>query len=53
MAGLAQVQISSGAELVFQASLLQLRGHVPFSPPHKDADGNILLFNGEPQLAYH
>ena len=50
--GLAQVQISSGAELLFQASLLQLTGQTALSPPHKDAAGNILLFNGEPQPAY-
>ncbi|CAL5219898.1 g1823 [Coccomyxa viridis] len=45
--GVEEVEISSGARLLFQASLLQLRGHTPLPPPHKDAAGNILLFNGE------
>ena len=49
-----QVHLGSGATLVFQASLLQLRGHTPTAPVHKDTSGNILLFNGRLEhLAAH
>lgn len=46
-----QVHTGLRATLTFQASLLQLRGRTPLDPPHRDADGNILLFNGEHQPA--
>ncbi|CAK0764618.1 hypothetical protein CVIRNUC_003176 [Coccomyxa viridis] len=42
-----EVRLRSGATLVLQASLLQLRGRTPTTPVHKDSSGNILLFNGE------
>ena len=42
-----QVLLVPGSKLVFHTSLLQLRGHAPVKPPHKDARSNILLFNGK------